>query len=421
MQRPWRQILTWTAWPLTLAVLAGAAVLALSIRDGTQEELSQENAPTNVSAHGVQLDDETIQLAGLTYESAQSVEWTPRITAYGRVVPNPAATAEVRTRYAGTLRLAKGHDWPRPGDTLQAGETFGQLLIRVDPQQRIDLMVRLNEAKANKVGADKVVNLTTDRIGRLRAAGEAVARVEVDTALTQLADAEARSKAAQATVESWEQAIAALDNPESDKNQTWMEPLIAPITGEVLGLPAQPGEAMEAGVAVLRLTNFDSILIRVEFPPHAIRSHPPSKIRLTPIAAPNQPGEAELVGLAPDVEAISQYPAYWYRRTLESPSIGNGPAIWRPGLVLRAEVPDPMAEPRKAVMLPAGSVLYHEGRPLVYVRTSEGRYERRPVEVLGKEKEQWIISDGVQAGEHVVNQRAQVLLSEEFRGEADED
>ena len=71
--------------------------------------------------------------------------------------------------------------------------------------------------------------------------------------------------------------------------------------------------------------------------------------------------------------------------------------------------------------MPATSLLYHDGRALVYVRLSPGRYERREVRVLGRDGGRWVLSEGVVAGEPVVSARAQVLLSEEFRGEADND
>jgi hypothetical protein len=72
--------------------------------------------------------------------------------------------------------------------------------------------------------------------------------------------------------------------------------------------------------------------------------------------------------------------------------------------------------------VPSAALLYHQGRALVYVRLSPGRYERREVQVLGRDGERWVLAPGeVQAGEPVVCKRAQVLLSEEFRGEMDND
>ncbi|MFO0802827.1 MAG: hypothetical protein U0791_06855 [Gemmataceae bacterium] len=43
------------------------------------------------------------------------------------------------------------------------------------------------------------------------------------------------------------------------------------------------------------------------------------------------------------------------------------------------------------------------------------------MQVLGRDGERWVLASGVSPGEPVVSKRTQVLLSEEFRGEADAD
>src|SRR5262249_51313592 len=94
---------------------------------------------------------------------------------------------------------------------------------------------------------------------------------------------------------------------------------------------------------------------------------------------------------------------------------------WRPGLFVKALVEVPDSRAREAVAVPATALLYHQGRALVYVRLAPGGFERREVQMLGRDKDRWVLASGVEEGEPVVSQRAQVLLSEEFRGEADLD
>jgi multidrug efflux pump subunit AcrA (membrane-fusion protein) len=117
------------------------------------------------------------------------------------------------------------------------------------------------------------------------------------------------------------------------------------------------------------------------------------------------------------VEVQSQFAACWY----EVDTSETGAGTWRPGLFVKAFVPVPRAEPTAAVSVPESSLLYHDGRALVYVRLSPGRYERREVQVLGRQHGRWVLARGVEAGEPVVSRRAQVLLSEEFRAEVDND
>jgi hypothetical protein len=65
---------------------------------------------------------------------------------------------------------------------------------------------------------------------------------------------------------------------------------------------------------------------------------------------------------------------------------------------------------------------------LVYVRVKPGAYERREVRLLGREGDSWALAarqtsarSGLEPGEVVVQRGAQVLLSEEFRGDVDAD
>jgi hypothetical protein len=60
----------------------------------------------------------------------------------------------------------------------------------------------------------------------------------------------------------------------------------------------------------------------------------------------------------------------------------------------------------------------------VYVRLRPGAYERREVRLLGREGDSWALAtsqpsdpSGLEPGEVVVQRGAQVLLSEEFRGD----
>src|SRR5581483_3454335 len=108
---------------------------------------------------------------------------------------------------------------------------------------------------------------------------------------------------------------------------------------------------------------------------------------------------------------------------------GDGRAtIWRPGLQVKAAMTPPGLRSRPAVAIPVGAVLFHQGRTLVYVRVKPGAYERREVRLLGREGDSWAVaarqaSDpaGVEPGEVVVQRGAQVLLSEEFRGDVSAD
>jgi biotin carboxyl carrier protein len=449
-------------WIITLAVLAGllagAYLLQDMVRRRQAESAAEPEAPRRAANAVVKLGAKLAESFGIKDEPALDITWTKRVPAYGRVVPNPRATAELRAAFAGTLRAGSDGATLTLGSWIKAGETLGWLDVRVGPQERLDLLTRLNEARFKQQGAEELVRLQQARVDRYQGAGAGVSRAELDSALRDVSEARTMLATAKAAVKEWQDALDAIDRQGDRKDKRWSQPLTAPAAGEVTELGARPGTAVEPGALVARLVDFRHALVRLEMPPEVAAFAPPAEVELfapAPAApalegASNRPEPASparshrgrLLGATPQVEVNSQFAAFWYevdtspgksdsrnpksetkREGLVSDA-GSGVTDWprwRPGLFIKALVEVPDVRPREAVSVPATSLLYHQGRALVYVRLSPGRFERREVQVLGREQDRWVLAAGVEAGEQVVSQRAQVLLSEEFRGEADID
>jgi multidrug efflux pump subunit AcrA (membrane-fusion protein) len=480
---------------VALAVAGGLLVLAftfhgiLSDRRGaeTTRELAQES---RVAANGlVKLGAELAESLGLHEETARVTEWRPRVVVYGRVVPNPRAIVEVRAPFAGTLRAAPvpesdrvsaggmlsrpepigenhadraakawhpPHEtyWPALGSRVEAGDVLAWLDIRVGPQERLDLEIKLREARAKLQGAEEVFKVQQERLRRFQTleGPGAVSRAELDQAFVQLSEARTQRATAREAVQQWEDALAGINGQADRKATTWSQSLKAPASGEITDLVGRPGMALEAGGLVAQIVDFHRVLVRLDMPLHALAEGPPPEVELFALAegAPalegptNQPEPgpwtpplpAKLAGAAPKVEITSQLAGYWYElewsAEREAPSAerkpGNAPRStlrapppWRPGLFVKAFVKILGAQRRPGVVVPETALLYHQGRALVYVRIAPGKFERREVQVLGREAGRWILASGVAAGEAVVSRRAQVLLSEEFRSAADND
>jgi hypothetical protein len=206
---------------------------------------------------------------------------------------------------------------------------------------------------------------------------------------------------------------------------------------------------VEPGSVVVQVVDFRRQLVRLDLPPDLLVREPPQHVGLLALSAnpsaqrgilaspePDQtsyPVEAHLAGPAPRLDVASQFASYWYEVRLDESQETNaktaGPGVmWRPGLQVTAYVPGPNAQPREAVAVPVAAVLFHQGRALVYVCRAPGKYERREVSLLGREGNRWVLSRrqgkapaGMAPNEAVVYRQAQVLLSEEFRGEGDND
>jgi hypothetical protein len=449
------RLLSFLKWPVALLGLAGLFALAYMVNDAMRRERLAEadgdkvDVPKRAANGVIKLGAELAESHSIKDEPARSTVWLPRVAVYGRVVPNPQATVEVRSPFAGTLREDPDASWPALGRRVKAGQVLGRVDIRVGPQERLDLQNRLTEATVKHRGAEDVLKLQQDRVNRLRKASGSdmiVSQRELDEALVALAEARTQMATAGAAVELWQKAVEAINRRGDRPEAAWSEPLVAPADGEVTELTGRPGMAAEAGGLIARLVDFRRPLVRLDFPTETLASGPPTTVEVyaVPAAPPdlgdglNQLGSTAraapsivptLIGPAPQVEVSSQLTGYWYEgittpaaRTGTRPQ-GNGAdgAVWRPGLFVQAYLPTSAAKPQEAVSVLRTAVLFHQGRPLVYVRIAPGRFERREARILGREAERWVLAAGIAAGEPVVYNQAQVLLSEEFRGDVDND
>jgi cobalt-zinc-cadmium efflux system membrane fusion protein len=415
-----------------LALLAGGAYVihkaVLAERKGDEDDAVKN--PARKQGNDVVLGPELAKKEGVKDEPARQVEWQPRLTVYGRVVPNPRATIEVRAPFAGSLRAAAGKPWPELGSRVKTSEVMGCLDIRVGPQEQLDMQAKLHDARLKEKGAEDVFRVEKERLEKLEAASTGVAPADVDAARVKMVNARTELATANAAVTRWQEALTDITRA-SRKGDVWSRTLPAPADGEITELAARPGTAVEAGGLIARLVDFARPLVRLDMPIEILSRSPPAKleIHIVGMGRPHEPADvavwAKRVGLAPQVDAASQLAGYWYEVDLSGGKKDQPrPEVWRPGLFVRADVPDMRMKATKAMTVPATALVYHDGRSFVYVREAPGRYERRQVQVLGHDGDGVVFSGAVRAGEPVVCAGAQILLSEEFResgGKADDD
>jgi hypothetical protein len=367
---------------------------------------------------------EYAQSFGVEVGRAQPAEWRDRVTVYGRVVPNPRATYEVRSPFAGTL-LAGDKPWPNVGEAVTPGQLLGSVAVRVTPQERLELQNKLAEAMKKEEGARVIHDLRTAAVARLEKAPSAViAQRDLDEAKVQLAEARTQLATAEAAVQIWRKTLDDIDQMQDKPSEAWRRPLAVPAEPglgalEVTELAAQPGTAVEAGGLVARLVDPSRALVRLDLPAKLAAKGPPEKLKLT--AAPDaEPVPAALAGPAPAVDGASQLAGFYYLVRDRS---------WRPGRFVTAELPAPQP-PRAAVSVPAAAVLSHQGRALVYVVQDE-KFQRREVQVLGSQGGRCFVAPrnpirslpncDLEPDEVVVVGNPQVLLSLEFRRNVDND
>src|SRR5229473_3229255 len=131
----WHSLLKWSA---AVLMLAGTLAAAYTINDWMrQKQAPAAESDKKRAANGiVKLGAELAESHGVKDEPAVPVVWYQRVRVYGRVVPNPQATVEVRSPFAGTLRADPACAWPTTGRWVRAGQVLGHVDIRAGPQER---------------------------------------------------------------------------------------------------------------------------------------------------------------------------------------------------------------------------------------------------------------------------------------------
>lgn len=352
---------------------------------------------------------------GIEAMPAKAIHWYPRAIVDGRVLANPDATLEVRSPFAGVLRADSKFPTFRLGGAVEARQTLASCEARFSALENLDLRAKRVEAEVRYHSAEEVLKIRKERVRRLGEIPGSVSRTELDSAAIQLSEAQVQRDVALKQWEIWKQAT------ESVGKSTIIVPIIAPISGEIAEIGAQPGANVESGQLLLRLVDFRRVLVRLDFPLFNLDASPPKEIEVQALAeaaltTSTRAQVATLRGAAPSVEVGLQKAGYLYEFTTPQKD-----ASFRPGVFVTATYRNDAAPARPAVEIPASALLVHQGRTLVYVQLSPGRYERREVMPLGSEGDKLFVSAGVRGDELVVCKHAQVLLSEEFRSDVEED
>ncbi len=433
-----RWLLALWKWTAALGMIAGGLAVAWIVHEEMRAERELEGdeesiaTPRRVRDGEVELGTEAAERYGLAEAPARAATWIDRVTVHGEVVADPRATVEVRSTAAGMLRADPSTPWPSPGNRVRAGQVLGWIDDRVAPQDRLTLQDNLNQARLRKQGAEKVVELNRERVRRIESVSKSqiVPGQQLDDARVVLAEAETQLAIATAAVDLWTRALDEVDRPGHRETTTFSQPIVSPGDGEVTEVHARPGMSIEAGGAVAQLVDFRHTLIRLDLPPERLAAGPPGPVRVESIASGPATVEAVPVGPAPRVDAASQLVGYWFETSANRPGTeaDAGETPWRPGLRVRALMGLHETPRDSAVAVPLGSVLFFQGRTLVYVRESPGKFRRREVRLLGREGDSYLLQlrrkpdpTGLDPGEIVVHRGAQILLSEEFRGGSDDD
>ncbi len=183
------------------------------------------------------------------------------------------------------------------------------------------------------------------------------------------------------------------------------KPLAVARAGIVSQVGAQPGEMVQPGQLLIEVTNYDEPLVRVAWP--ADVPGPPTEVGVSLATEGARGIRARLVGSAPTADPVTRLPAYLYRAERDWPGA-------RPGAAVVVAVADRSA-PARGVVVPDRAVVQWEGLAWVFVERGSGRFGRVRVATDRPVPGGFLAEGELAAGDTVVVQGAEQLLSEEFR------
>jgi biotin carboxyl carrier protein len=364
-------------------------------------------APAPASEHGdsetgVTLNKEAQMRAGLEIVSLVARPVRPELTAFGSLEEDPDASFTVRATVSGTLHTASDREWPALGQSLPPNITFGELEPRLPPADRLNFTTQLATARADlnsSTAAVAAAQAAYDRARVLNADDKNISDKALQQAAATLASEQAKERAAQANVASLE---ASLQPGGTIGNR----PLRTERGGDVVEIFAHPGEAIEQGAPILRVSRFDHLLVRVDLPVGE-QAHSSEALVVPAGFETKSPLRAVRIAVAPATDPHTQGISLLYR--LDRAAFGL-----RPGTAATAFLPLPGA-PRNGVLIPDSAIVLQDGKVWVYVQAAADRFVRRPVPTDLPAAGGYLAEQGFSPGDRVVTTGAQSLLSQEFK------
>ena len=383
--------------------------LALSIR-GRQSDAEQKQERAGASEkhkEGVKLDRETQVRIGLQVQPLQSTTIRPEVTVYGTLEADPSEEFVLRSPFTGLLE-SEGQ-WPAVGVRIAGGTNVGSIRPLFAPIDQIGLTERLTSARAELEGAKaSVASLTKEvtRLKELNAENQNISDKAVQDAEAQFTGEEAKLKSAQASVELITAALQTGSNAHAGDLQVSKG-------GQVVEVAAQPGESVQAGQALLRVSRFDHLFARLYVPPGQSIPAAPIHAAIYPADQAEIAIPAYRVALAGSIDPRYQGQTWLFR-------LAPGKIPLRPGEAVTAHVaiPGPVI---KGVLIPSSAILRYQGETWVYVEKESGEFVRVMAALDQPGENGWIVRSGFVPGDRVVVSGGQTLLSEEMKSQLESD
>jgi cobalt-zinc-cadmium efflux system membrane fusion protein len=304
-----------------------------------------------------------------------------QITIPARVVANPTKVVQVFPPLSGRIVRFSA----LPGQTVQAGEVIAVLQSGEIAQARSDF----EKAKIQVLLADQSLNR-----GKLLLQHEVMAKADYEQLVA--ADEAAHSEQQRAL-----QLIHELGF--SENNNSDQAPIRAPINGVVLETGTAVGEwqrSLDNATPLATIANLDHVWIlgdAYQSDLASIRIGRPVTVKFPSYPDLSMTGKIDNLSQSLDASTL----AVKVRVVLANPQMKLKPQMFANIIVERSST--------EGFLVPSTAVIHENDSDSVFVQTSPGNYERRPVKVGQMQQQNVVVLSGLQDGDQVVTLGAALL------------
>jgi RND family efflux transporter MFP subunit len=354
---------------------------------------AQASAPHEVTLSRAQIDQAGIQWAAVSESTTADMVEVP-----GQLSPNDDRTAHVSAPARG--RVVAVH--VRIGDRISRSQRLVSLQSEQAVSARADYAKAVAALNARHAAA-QYARTALERAERLLAL-KAISRQEVERARVETESEDAMRAQAQVEVE---RAGATLEQLGVNR-ETGEMVLRAPIAGVVLSREVVPGSVVDAGAALLTVTDPATLWLDIAATEGvAPMLRPGRRVRFSVAELAPEAFEATVENIGGALDTAT--------RTLHVHAlVRNTSGTLRPAMF--ATVRLSLSEPRTGVAIPEAAIQLLNERPVVFVALPDehggARFERRDVEVGARTNDLIQIGRGLIAGDLVVTGGAFAIKSE---------
>ncbi|MBK8267272.1 MAG: efflux RND transporter periplasmic adaptor subunit [Planctomycetes bacterium] len=370
-------------------------------KEGAPSRLKHENGKTVI-----ELNEETQSRIGLVVEVVKPLELQPEVLAYGVVEENPGESFTLRAPCPGFITAGSESVWPKLGARVAAGTVLGSLEVRLTAVERLDIQSRRLETQGDidELEADLAsARASFENKKKLNEQGRVVSDRAMEEAGTKVRVDEARLVSAR-------ERKALLDKLLGNKAGGIETVLLSAVSdGEVVQLLTRPGEAVESGQPLLRIVRLNHLIARIELPIGEIPNDLAGSARIYAIGTESRLFDATLLARAPTVGLQTRGLALLFDVKADGDDLCPGAPV--AAYIARK------GSPLFGALIPRGAMLRFAGSTRVYIQTGDERFEPRDIFPNSPTPDGWFVASGLAPGERIVIQAAQVLLSEELKGQ----